>query len=129
MTEDVYSFALKSALTEIGNACPDIKNSFMFKKDGEIVATDNQTLEDVAVHVVDAFDGILEKADAIGGIEAMTLESNEGKVNVSCVDDLYFVTVTPKGANMNYVSSITRVLIPTVLRLVEKINPTPLKWG
>jgi hypothetical protein len=127
VSDDVYSFALKSALTEIGNACPDIKNSFMFRKDGEIIASDKQTPEEVVVHVVDAFDGILEKADAIGGIEAMTLESNQGRVNVSCIDDLYFITVTPKGADMNYVSSMTRVLIPTVLRLVEKVNPAPLK--
>jgi predicted regulator of Ras-like GTPase activity (Roadblock/LC7/MglB family) len=127
MSEDIYSFALKSALTEIANACPDIKNSFMFKRDGEIVAGDEQTPKEVIKHVVDAFDGILEKADTIGGIEGLTLEGSEGRVNVSCVDDLYLVTVTPKGADMNYVNTVTRVLIPTVLKLVDKINPAPLK--
>jgi predicted regulator of Ras-like GTPase activity (Roadblock/LC7/MglB family) len=127
LSEEIYSFALKNALTEIGNACPDVKNSFMFKKDGEIVASDEQTQKEVAVHVVDAFDGILEKADAIGGIEGLTLEGSEGRVNVSCVDDLYLVTVTRKGADMNPVNVVTRVLIPTVLKLVEKISPAPLK--
>lgn len=127
MSEDIYSFALKNALTEIANACPDIKNSFMFKRDGEIVAGDEQTPEEVAVHAIDAFDGILEKADAIGGIEGLTLEGNGGRVNVSCVDDLYLVTVTSKGADMNYVSTVARVIIPTVLKLVDKINPAPLK--
>jgi hypothetical protein len=127
LSEDIYSFALKNALTEIGNACHDIKNSFMFRKDSEIVASDEQTQKEVAVHVVEAFDGILEKADAIGGIEGLTLEGSEGRLNVSCVDDLYLVIVTHKGADMNSMNTVTRVLIPTVLKLVEKISPASLK--
>ena len=45
MDNEVYSFALKNTLNEIQNICPDIKNSFMFKKDGEIVAEDENTPE------------------------------------------------------------------------------------
>jgi hypothetical protein len=32
-------------------------------------------------------------------------------------------------ADKNYVNTITRVLVPTVLKLVEKISSAPLKWG
>jgi hypothetical protein len=83
----------------------------------------------VVVQVVDAFGDILEKADAIGGVECMTLECSKGRVNVSCIDNLYLVTVTSKKADVNYVNIVTRVLIPTVLKLLEKIHPAPLKWG
>jgi len=41
MDNEVYSFALKNTLNEIQNICPDIKNSFMFKEDGEIVVGKN----------------------------------------------------------------------------------------
>ena len=127
MDNEVYTFALKNALNEIRNVCPDITNTFMFREDGEIIVGDENTSQKTMVHVVDAFDGIFEKADAIGGVECITIEGSNGKVNVSWLNDLYFVTVTSRKADMNYVNTVTRVLIPTVLRLLEKICPTPLK--
>ena len=127
MDNEAYTFALKNALNEIRNVCPDITNTFMFREDGEIIVGDENTPQKTMVHVVDAFDGIFEKADAIGGVECITIEGSNGKVNVSWLNDLYFVTVASRKADMNYVNTVTRVLIPTVLRLLEKICPTPLK--
>lgn len=127
MDNEVYSFALKNTLDEIQNICPDIKNSFIFKEDGEIIAGDENTPEKTIVKVIDSFDAILEKADAIGGVDSITLESSEGRVNVSCMNDLYLVTVTSKNADKNYVNTVTHVLIPTVLKLLERITPAPLK--
>jgi hypothetical protein len=127
MDNEVYSFALKNALDEIRNACPDITNAFMFKEDGEIIVGDENIPEKTMVHVVDAFDSLLEKADAIGGVECITLEGSNGRVNVSFMHDVYLVTVTSGKADMNYVNTVIRVLIPTVLRLLEKICPAPLK--
>jgi hypothetical protein len=127
MDDEVYSFALKNTLNEIRNVCPDITHTFMFAENGEIIAADENTPEKTIIQVIDAFDGILEKADKIGGVEGITLEGSNGRVNVSCMKDMYFATVTSKKADINYVNTVTRVLIPTVLRLLEKICPTPLK--
>ena len=127
MDTEVYSSALKNALNEIQNICPDIKNAFMFREDGEIVAVDTNTPENTVVRVVDAFDGVFEKADALGGVESITLDSSKGRVSVSYINDLYLATVTTKKADMNYVNTVTHVLIPTVLKLIEKISPAPLK--
>jgi hypothetical protein len=127
MDNEVYSFALKNTLGEIQNICPDIKNSFMFKEDGEIIAGDENTPERTIVKVIDSFDGILEKADTVGGVDGITIESSEGRVNVSCMNDLYLVTVTSKNADENYVKTVTHVLIPTVLKLLERIASAPLK--
>jgi hypothetical protein len=127
MDNEAYTFALKNALNEIRNICPDITNAFMFREDGEIIVGDENTSQKTMVHVVDALDSIFEKADAIGGVECITIEGSNGRVNVSWLNDLYFVTVTSRKADMNYVNTVTRVLIPTVLRLMEKICPTPLK--
>lgn len=127
MDDEVYSFALKNTLNEILNVCPDITNTFMFKEDGEIIAGDEKTSEKTMSHVVDAFDGVLEKAEAIGGIEGITLQGSNGRIKVSQVNGLYLVTVTSKNADVNYVNTITRVLVPTVLKLLDKINPAPLK--
>lgn len=127
MDNDVYSFALKNALDEIRKACPDITNTFMFKEDGEILVGDKDISQKTMVHVINAFDSILEKASAIGDVECITLEASDGRLNVSRMNDIYLATVTSRKADINYVNTITRVLIPTVLRLIENINPTSIK--
>jgi len=129
MDNEVYSFALKDTLNEIKNICPDILHTFMFTEEGEILATDQKTPEKTIIQVINAFNGVLEKADKIGGVESITLEGSNGRVNVSCIKDIYFATVTSKNADINYINTLTQVLIPTILRLLEKICPTPLKWG
>ncbi|MGB9853697.1 MAG: hypothetical protein ACPLRY_02680 [Candidatus Bathyarchaeales archaeon] len=127
LDKEVYSIALKNTLGEMRNACPDIQNAFMFTETGEIVAGDADTHEKVIVRVIDAFDGIMERAEAIGGIEAITIEGGKGTVTLSRFGENYLVTVTSEKADMKYVGTLTRVLIPTVLRVLEKLSPTPTK--
>ena len=128
MTEnDVYAIALQNALDEIRNACPDIQHAFIFKETGEIVAGDAETPQKVIVRVLDAFNGIFNKAEAIGGIEAITLKCGGGTVALHSFGEHHLVMVTSATADLNYINTLTRVLIPTVLKLLEKISPTPLK--
>ncbi|MEM3623026.1 MAG: hypothetical protein QXR76_04570 [Candidatus Bathyarchaeia archaeon] len=127
MDSELYSFALKNALNEMLNVCPDITSAFMFKKDGEITIGDGKTSEKTIMRVTDLFDDILEKADAIGGFKCAVINGNMGRVNVSSMGEFYLVTVTPAKADMNYVNTLTNVLIPTVLKLLDKIHPAPIK--
>jgi len=127
MKNEVYSFAFKSALEGIRSVCPDITHTLMFREDGQKVVGDSDTPETNMVQVVNAFDGIFKKADSIGRVECVTLEGSNGKVNVFFMNDLYFLIVTSTNADMNYVNTVTHVLIPTILQLVEKICSVPLK--
>ena len=127
MDDQVYSFALKNTLSEIQKICPDIKNTFMFRENGDIIAGNENTPEQTIVSVIDTFDGVLEKAEAIGSVESITFEGSNGRVNVSSMNGLYLVTVTSRKADLNYVSTVSNVLIPTILKLLEKIDPTSIK--
>jgi len=122
MNNEVYSFALKSTLQEIQNIIPDVSNSFIFK-DGKILAKDETTPEKDVNRTIDAFDAITEKADIIGGLEAVTIQGANGRVNIACMNDFYLTTVSSKEADEKYVNTLTRVLIPAIVRLVEKIHP------
>ena len=122
MNNEVYSFALKSTLQEIQNIIPDVSNSFIFK-DGKILAKDETTPEKDVNRTIDAFDAITEKADIIGGLEAVTIQGANGRVNIACINDFYLTTVSSKEADEKYVNTLTRVLIPAIVRLVEKIHP------
>ncbi|NWF87638.1 hypothetical protein HXY32_07535 [Candidatus Bathyarchaeota archaeon] len=127
MDDEVYAFAVKSALNEIRNICPEIISAFMFKEDGEIIAGDDATSEKTMVRVVDSFDTILEKADAIGGVDSITFEGSKSRLNMSCMNEVYLVTVASEKADMKYVNATTRVIIPTVLKLLEKICSSPIR--
>ncbi|MEM3641750.1 MAG: hypothetical protein QXH37_07520 [Candidatus Bathyarchaeia archaeon] len=124
---EIYATALKNALEEMQNVCPDIQHAFMFHESGEIVAGDADIPQKVMVRVIDAFDDIFERAEAVGGVEAVTLNCSKGNVKLYHFNEHYFVMVVSAKADANYVDTVTRVLIPTVLRLLEKISPTPLK--
>jgi len=122
MNNNVYAFALKSTLDEIQGACPDVSNTFIFK-DGKILAKGETTDENTANLTINAFDSITERAATMGGLETVTIQGAKGRVNITCMNDFYLTTVLSKKADEKYVNTLIQVLIPTVIKLVEKIHP------
>jgi len=129
MDSEVYSFALKNTLNEIHQVCPGIKNLFVFRENGEILAGDENTAEESIVRGIDALDAMLEKAEATDHVESIVFEGNKGRLHVSHMNDLYIVTITGEDADVNYVEDITQILASTVLKLVEKISPARTNSG
>jgi predicted regulator of Ras-like GTPase activity (Roadblock/LC7/MglB family) len=137
MNEEVYAVALKSALTEIQNVCDGIKWSFIFTKDGTIISgNDDKTISPEITKAASSFQSLTEKAGAVGGLDQLLINGDKGNVHVSSIDDIYLVNGTSKRGNITYMRSITSVVFPTILRVLENIGgsigevgPTPLKWG
>jgi predicted regulator of Ras-like GTPase activity (Roadblock/LC7/MglB family) len=127
MHDEAYSNALKNALTEIKNICPDVHTSFLFDKDGTIIASDDGTQEYNLERTVSSMEGIFEKAETIGGLDALIINGHNGKVHISCINDMYLAMVTSEKADMTYLQTVSRVLIPTVIKLLDNISPTPFK--
>jgi hypothetical protein len=129
MDDDVYSFALKTTLNGIHEVFPDVKNLFVFRENGEILARDENTAEESIVRGIDALDDVLEKAEAMGGVRSMIFEGDKGRLYVSHMNDFYVVTVTGKDADVNSIEDVTQILVSTVLKLVEKISSPPANTG
>lgn len=127
MDSEVYAFALKNALDEMQKACPEIKNAFVLDQNHTIIARDENTTEETLSQAVEVLNEMLGKADAIGGVDDLTIKGNNGRMNVSRMDEIFLVTVTSRKANLKYVNTVTHVLVPTVLKLIEKLNHGPLK--
>lgn len=125
MDNEVYTFAVKNTLNEIRNVCPGITGTFMFREDGQIIAGDNTTSEKTMVHVVNSLDAIFEKSDALGSVDCITLECSKGRLRISRTNDAYLVTASSEKADVKYVDTVTQVLVPTILKLLEKICVTP----
>ena len=126
---ELYTEALRNTLTEIRNACPDINNSFIFTKDGTIVAGDTETADITIKKALNSFQKVAEKAGTIGGLHNFYVNGDKGKVYISHINDMYLVTATSKDADANYLRSVTQVIVPTILKLLESIIPAPLKSG
>lgn len=126
MSREAYAFALQNALTEIKKICPDVRTSFIFDKEAAVVAGDAETPETTFEKVVKSLGGILDKADVIGGLDSLVVEGTKNSVQISCVDDVYLTMIVSKKADMRYVETVGRVLIPTVIKLLNNLSPTPL---
>jgi sporulation protein YlmC with PRC-barrel domain len=122
MSNEVYAFAIKSALDEIQNACPDVTSNFVFKN-GKLVAKSKNTEKENATQTITAFDAITERAETIGEVENLTIQTAEGKINIAATNDFYLTTVSSNEADEKYVNTLTRILIPIVIKLAEKIQP------
>lgn len=125
--EEAYSIALRNALNEVRNIFPDIKCSFLFDENGKFITGDEKTDEKTVRKASQSIDDILEKAESIGGLETIAINGSERRVQISRVDNMYLTMVTPKKADMTYIRTIARVIIPTVIKLMDNISSTPLK--
>lgn len=125
MDKDTYATALKNTLTEVRNICPDISCSFIFTKEGIVVAGDEQSVDIPVEKTVDSFQNLMEKAITIGGLHTMIVNGSKGNVHISSVNDMYLVIAASKNADMTYIRSIANVIVPTVLKLLKNIVPTP----
>ena len=127
MNNEAYASALTNALTEIRNVCPDVQTSFLFDKEATLVAGDSETPKATESKVVTCLEGILNKAEVLGGLNSVVIEGSKGSIHISCVDDMYLTMVTSKGVDMRYLETVARVLIPTVIKLLDSLDPTPLR--
>jgi len=129
MSEEAYNIALKNTLAEIKNVCPEITRSFIFTKDGTMYTEDEQTNNPATEKAANSLKTLVERASAVGGLDNVLIDGDDGNVYVSCIDDMYLVMVTSKDADIAYLRNITGVIFPTVLKLLKTIvtGPTPLK--
>lgn len=125
MTDETRSFALETTLNEIRNACPNIQASFLLDKEANIIARDSETSEADVEQISELLDAMLEKADAIGGLDALVIEGSKGNVHLSSIEDMYLTLVAPKKTDMENLQTIPRVLIPTVIKILDTLPTSP----
>jgi len=127
MNRDPYAIALNSAMTEIKKAYPDIKNSFIFTKNGTIITGDQETDEKTMNNLRETFENLKEKAKAIGNLKSFHITAKNGKLTLSNIKDMHLLLATSKNADKTHIYSITHVIIPTILKTLETFAPTHLQ--
>jgi len=132
MDEEVYVAALKNALVEIKNVCPDINKAFIVMDNGTIVAGDEQAADPSVERAANSLQSLAEKAASIGGLDDLLIDGDKGKVYVSQVNGMYSVMALSKRADLPFLRTVTGIILPTILKVLNGIRsettpPTLLK--
>jgi hypothetical protein len=117
-----YSTALQTIINEFKNITPEITNTFIFKKNGEIVASTETTAEDQNKKLITAFNDLTDQAETIGGIEALSIQGADGQLSITSMNNRYLVNVSSRAADEKMVKMLTSVIVPTVVKLVDQIS-------
>jgi hypothetical protein len=132
MNREPYAISLQCALTEIKKAYPGIHHSFLFTETGSVITADSETDEKTVQNVLESFEDLKEKAKTLGKVKGFSVAGKDGKLFLSGFDSMYLVMVTSKQVEEPQVHSITKVILPTILKTVETMStsnqqPSPEK--
>jgi hypothetical protein len=123
MSTDTCLSALKTTLNEIRNVCPQVSNTFIFGKEKNLIARDEGTDKINIASVIKSFDALNEKSIKAGGIESVTFQGTKKQITITRVNNFYFAAVSSRETDEKTLKLVTRVLVPTVLKAVETIQP------
>jgi hypothetical protein len=104
------------------NLSPEITKAFIFKANGEIVASDGATTDEQSKNLVTAFNGISSKAEIIGSVKTVSVQGADSQLSITCMNNQYFATVFSRDADEKIVKSLTCVLVPAVVGLMDELS-------
>jgi len=125
MNEEVYANALKTALTEIKNVCPDVSSAYVLLDSGKIVSNDDQIIDSNVEKAMNTLQELTGKSSSLGGLNDLVIDGEKGKIYVSQVNGTYSVMALSKHADLTFLRTVTNIVFPTVLKVLEGINSEP----
>lgn len=125
MNRDPFDNAINNALIEIQKAYPAITNSFIFKKDGSIIANDKEFEEKTLIPILESFESLKERTKTIGVLNNFTINCKNGKLTLFNVNDRYCGLTTTAEADESQINFITHAILPPILKTLK--TPVPLE--
>jgi hypothetical protein len=120
---EASSTALQTIIGEFKNISSELTSAFIFKKDGEILASTEAITEDQAKKLGAAYNDIADQAEVIGGVEILTIQCVDSQLNITSMNNCYSATVSARTADEKMVKALTCVIVPTVMKLLDQISP------
>jgi len=135
MNQEVYATALRTALTEIKNVCPDVNSAYILLDNGKVVSNDDNAVDSNVEKAMNTLQELTDKSLSLGGLSDLVIDGEKGKIYVSQVNGTYSVMALSKRADLTFLRTITNIVFPTVLKVLEGIDSetsetllsTPLK--
>jgi predicted regulator of Ras-like GTPase activity (Roadblock/LC7/MglB family) len=135
MNEEAYATALKTALAEIKNVCPDLNSAYILLNNGKVISNDDNAIDPTVEKAMNTLQELTDKSLNLGGLSDLVIDGDKGKIYVSQVNGTYSVMALSKRADLTFLRTITNIVFPTVLKVLEGMNSetsetllsTPLK--
>jgi predicted regulator of Ras-like GTPase activity (Roadblock/LC7/MglB family) len=86
------------------------------------VSNDDQAVDPSVEKAMTTLQELTEKSSSLGGLNDLVIDGEKGKVYVSEVNGTYSVMTLSKRADLNFLQTITNIVFPTVLKVLEGIG-------
>jgi hypothetical protein len=123
---EAYAKALQTIIGEFKNISPQITNAFIFNANGEIVASDESTIDEQSKNLITAYNGISSKAEVIDSIKTATVQGTDRQLSITCMNNQCLTTVFSRDADEKIMKSLTCVVVPTVVGLMDELSKSGL---
>ncbi len=112
-------------LDEFKNICPEITRCSLFKEDGDVLASSQEATKEEGQKTVAAFTNIAGFTEALKGMKTLRVQGPDSQLTVLSTHNHFLATVSSRAAsNEKAVNSLTCVVVPTVLDLMNRPVPS-----
>lgn len=120
MTEaDSNSNPLQTIIEEFKNFSPQLASAFIYKDNGETIAASKDTSQENIKCLFNNFNNINQLAKDIEQMEVLTIRGKKGQLAITAINNYFLATVSEGEANQKIVKSLTQVIVPTVIKLLD----------
>jgi hypothetical protein len=116
---------LQTILDEFKNICPEITRCSLFKENGDSLASSQEATNEEGRKVVEAFNSVAGHTEILSGMATLTVQGPDRQLCVLSKNNHYLTTVSTRMASEIAVKSLTTVVVPTVLELMNRTVPNP----
>jgi len=111
---------LQTVVDEFANLSSETTSVFIFNENGETIASDRVTTEDQTKSVVTSFTNLSLQSDIIGGLENLSIQGATSQFQIAAIENLYLAMVSSREADVKIIDSLTHVLVPTIVKLLNQ---------
>jgi hypothetical protein len=111
---------LQTVVDEFANLSSETTSVFIFNENGETIASDRVTTEDQTKSVVTSFTNLSLQSDIIGGLENLSIQGATSQIQIAAIENLYLAMVSSREADVKIIDSLTHVLVPTIVKLLNQ---------
>jgi hypothetical protein len=119
---EAQSNTLQTIIDEFKTLSPETANALIFKNDGQTIANTEATSKDQNKKLILNFENISHRAETIGGIESLIIQADDKQLNIIAMNSLFLATVSSRSVNQEIIKSLTHVVVPMVVELIDQIG-------
>jgi hypothetical protein len=124
MDTETSTLAFRTAINEIKNTCPGISNIFILDENKRLMTQDQNTTSELVDCAAESLATLAETACIAGGIESLTCSGTSQKINLTRYENNYVVTVASRETDEKALSTLARVMVPSMLKLAQEVATT-----